>query len=141
MMILILKILSGISLVPFLFIFFVSALILLRLPQARLERYDGLSFDKVALVGRDGSVEPASKLIKKLKQRTLGLASATAVIIMSFFITFFHPETLKNPDMHWYLTFGLACVGGWLIAFGCMYYGNLVSWNLLGTKPPPGVSS
>ena len=139
MMILVLKILSAISLLPFLFILFVSAMILLRLPRARMERYDGMPFDKVALVGRNGSVEPASNLVKKLKQRTLGLALAIAVIVMSFFITFFHPEALKNPDMYWYLAFGMACVGGWMIAFGCMHYGNLVSWNLLGAKPPPGV--
>ena len=138
-MLFILKILSAVSLLPFVFVFLVSVMILLRLPTARLERYGGLPWGQIALLGRNHYIQSASNLISRLRGRTWGLLSAIGVIIMGFAIPYFSPESIKDPKMFSYLNFGMGFGGGWLMANGCVHYGNLVSWNLLGTKPPPGV--
>ena len=135
MIILIMQILSAISLLPFLLILFVSAMIFIRLPSVRAER--GIpSWDMLALMEEDGSIQPASNLVKGLRKRATGLFCAVGVIIMGFVIPYFSPESIKDRDMFCYMSFGTGCGGGWLMAFGCIHFSNLISWNLVGLKPP-----
>ncbi len=134
MIILILKILAGLSLLPFLFIFLVSLKIRLHLPS---KNYLGIPWNQVALYKPDGFAWPASELIRHFKINSTGLISAVGLIILGFVTPWiFPPEAIKHPDLQYYLTLGIGLFSGWLAVGGCIHYGNLVRWNLLGVRPP-----
>ena len=109
MLLLVLKIIAGISLLPFLLAFIASLMIRMRIPR---ENPLGVPWDKVALY-TDKTVEPASDLIKKFKLYSTGIISAVGMIIFGFAIPhFLPPESYKNIDLHYYLTLGIGVIGG-----------------------------
>jgi len=132
-MLLILKILAGISLIPFVPVGFTSLKIRSWIPPTHPL---GVPWSMVALFKPDGSTEKASELIKKFKLYCNGLISATLMIILGFILPMITPpETFKDVNTHYYTTLGIGLVGGWLAFNSCIRYGNLVLWNILDVDP------
>jgi len=129
MFLLILKIISGISILPFFLTLITSLRIRMRIPRVNPL---GVPWDKVALYTAN-TVEPASNLITKFKLHSTGLISAIGMIILGFAVPYFSPpEAFKNIDMFYYLTLGIGTIGGWLAFTPCIHYGKLVILNILG---------
>ena len=132
MIVLALKIFAGVSLLPFIGVFITSMKIRLRIPPTN---HIGVPWDQVALYGQNG-IMPASRLISVFKRGSTGLICAIGMIAFGFIVPMIQPpEAFKDVNLHYYLTLGVGLLGGWLALFGCIRYGNLVMWNILGIVP------
>ena len=130
MIITIVKVLSAISLVLFIFILFRATQIWRALERSR--RKEGISSWSEILLRKAGEPDKkAEDVINAFKLRTLGVALAIVIISAAFIFSYLHPD---GPKTYWYAVLIFGLLGGWNIAWECIDRAFIATRHFLSEK-------